>query len=70
MSAVSEPPNVYEDLQIEDNKKKVKPCNCRHGWLLPVGVTLLGVVCFAAGFVISYFAVPCEGKIDIFLYAV
>ncbi len=63
MSAASEPPNVYEDLQIEDNKKKAKLCNCRRGWLLPVGVTLLGVVCFAAGFVTSYFAVPSTGKI-------
>ncbi len=64
MSGESETPNIYENLQIENKDQTLKPaCGSRQGWLIPVGVILLGVVCFTAGFVTSYFAVPSTGKV-------
>ncbi len=63
MSKESETHNVYEDLKREDDTKKVKPkYNCPRGWLVPVGLTMIGVVLFVAGFVAGYFAVSPTGK--------
>ncbi len=64
MSTEFETSNTYNELQIENKERKVRPaCNCPHGWLITVYVMLFGVVCFAAGFVTSYFAVPSTGKV-------
>ncbi len=64
MTKESETPNPYDDLQIENMERKREPkYNYRPVWLVTVAVILLGVVCFAAGFVTSYFAVLPKGEV-------
>ncbi len=55
MSTEAETPNVYEYIRTKNN--------CRRGWLVPVGATLIAAVCFAAGFVSGYYTGPSTGKI-------
>ena len=65
MSTESQTPNVYEDLKREKKKDKATVTYnsyCHRGWLVPVGVTLMGATCFVAGFLTGYFAVSSTGK--------
>ncbi len=69
MTQEAEPPHIYDELHAANKKETSTKHNSRHRWLLPVGIVLLGVVCFVAGFVISYFAVPARGKYDVIMHA-
>ena len=69
MTQEAESPHIYEDLHAANKKETSTKHNSRHRWLLPVGIVLLGVVCFVAGFVISYFVVPAWGKYDVTMHA-
>ncbi len=57
-----EMPHVYEDLQMEERQNKVTEKQRHNQWLLPVAIASTAVVCFGAGFVVAYFAVPRVGK--------
>ncbi len=65
MSGEMEAPNVYEDLTLEERQTTVTGKKSQNKWVMPVAVvaaTLLGALCFGAGFAVAYFAIPRAGR--------
>ncbi len=65
MSGEMEAPHVYEDVQMEERHKNIVEKKSQKRWLVTVSavaIVLFGIVCFAAGFAVAYFAVPSAGR--------
>ncbi len=65
MSVEMQAPQVYEDLYVEENQRKVAEKISGKRWFIPVAVVvgaLFAAVFLGIGFAVAYFAVPRTGR--------